>query len=274
MSDAGPWLDRWRLDVDGPTIRTANALLLPVRRDTAELMLKLALTEDERLGFDLLEWWGGAGAVPVLERDGPALLMPRASGSRDLAQMARQGQDDLAMGLLCAVANRLHAHRAPPPAHLVPLDQWFRELPAAVAAHGGILQDSLQQMQELLPDQQQVVPLHGDLHHANVLDFNGEWLAIDAKALIGERVFDFAVMFGNPDLDDPAQPVALLPGVLDRRLAVVCREAGLDRERLLRWLLAWSGLSAAWFLGDDPVDRPRLAVDLHIAEWAAVRLAG
>lgn len=237
------------------------------------LMLSLALTPDERLGFDLLEWWGGVGAVPVLARDGPALLMPRALGARDLARMARQGRDDAATGVLCAVANRLHGHRAPPPAQLVPLSQRFADLPAAAATHGGILQDSLRQMQSLLADPQQVTPLHGDLHHANVLDFNGEWLAIDAKALIGERAFDFAVMFGNPDLDDPAQPMALSPGVLDRRLALVCRDGRLGRERLLRWLLAWSGLSAAWFLGDDPVDRGRLAVALHVAQWAAARLA-
>lgn len=273
MNDAGPWLKRWRLRSDGPAIKTANAVLCPVRRDHAALMLKLALTPDERLGFGLLEWWGGAGAVPVLARDGPAVLMPRALGTRDLARMAREGQDDAATKVLCAVANRLHGHCAPPPAHLVPLSQWFADLPAAAAKHGGILQDSLRQMRALLADQQQVMPLHGDLHHANVLDFSGEWLAIDAKALIGERAFDFAVMFGNPDLDDPAQPVAQRPGVLDRRLARICRDGRLEHERLLRWLLAWSGLSAAWFLGDDPVDRDRLAVDLHIAQWAAARLA-
>ena len=270
---AARWLDRWRLLPDGPPIQTANATLFPVCRDGAALMLKLARTSEECLGFDLLQWWDGSGAVPVLARDGNALLMPRALGVRDLSGFARQGRDDQATEVLCDVANRLHSRRGDAPAGLIPLSVWAEALEPAAAAHGGILCDSLSQMRALLADPQQVMPLHGDLHHANVLDFVDEWLAIDAKALIGERAFDFAVMFGNPDLDDPSRPVATRPGVSERRLSIVCERAGIQRQRLLRWLLAWSGLSAAWFLGDDPVDRDRLAVDLHLAAWAAARLA-
>lgn len=37
------------------------------------------------------------------------------------------------------------------------------------------------------------------------------WLAIDPKRLLGERSFDFANIFTNPDLTDLAQPVARSP---------------------------------------------------------------
>ena len=44
--------------------------------------------------------------------------------------------------------------------------------------------------------------------------------------------------------------------------------AKLERKRLLYWILAWTGLSAAWFLGDgDPA-----AINLQIAELAAAEL--
>jgi hypothetical protein len=42
-------------------------------------------------------------------------------------------------------------------------------------------------------------------------------------------------------------------------------EAGLERNRLLKWILAYAGLSAAWTLGEG--ERPELA--LAVAELAA-----
>ena len=111
--------------------------------------------------------------------------------------------------------------------------------------------------------------LHGDLHHENVLDFGARgWLAIDPKRLLGERSFDFANIFTNPDLADPTRPVAIAPGRFAQRVAVVAEAARLERERLLQWVLAWTGLSAAWFLGDGASP----AIDLQIAELAAAEL--
>jgi streptomycin 6-kinase len=102
-----------------------------------------------------------------------------------------------------------------------------------------------------------------------VLDFGVRgWLAIDPKGLLGERGFDFANIFTNPDLADPTHPVATEPGRFARRVEVVVQAARLKRERLLRWILAWAGLSAAWFLTDGD----SAAIDLRVAELAAAEL--
>ena len=53
-----------------------------------------------------------------------------------------------------------------------------------------------------------------------------------------------------------------------RRLEVVVNAARLERQRLLRWILAWTGLSAAWFLSDGD----SAAIDLRVAELAAAEL--
>lgn len=103
---------------------------------------------------------------------------------------------------------------------------------------------------------QDVVVLHGDIHHGNVLDFGERgWLAIDPKRLGGERGFDYANLFCNPDPD-----TALTPGCLERRATIVAASAGLDRERLLKWVLAQSGLSATWMLGEGADADCRLGV--------------
>ena len=89
------------------------------------------------------------------------------------------------------------------------------------------------------------------------------WLVIDPKGLIGERGFDFANLFCNPDA-----ATAIAPGRLRRQLKVVCDETGFEPTRLLKWILAYCGLSAAWSLGDGHDAKPAIT----IAEIAAAEL--
>lgn len=265
-----PYLLRWNLVPDGDPIATPTASLLPVLRGGEPAMLKLSNEEHERLGGVLMEWWDGEGAARVLARHDRALLLERATGSASLADMARTGRDDEACRLLCAVAARLHAPRAKRLPELIPLKSWFVELETAAATHGGVLARSVDAARNLLAEPRECCVLHGDLHHDNVLDFGARgWLAIDPHGLFGERGFDFANIFTNPDLADPTRPVATERGRFARRLEVVTEAAGLERPRLLRWILAWTGLSAAWYLGDDD---PLASVDLRIAALAAAEL--
>jgi streptomycin 6-kinase len=251
------YLRRWRLAPDGGPIATRSSDLMPVRRAGMPAMLKIARSAEERRGARLMAWWQGDGAARVLARDGDALLLERAPGTSSLTEMARSGQDDEATRILCAVAARLHVPREgrARPA-LVPLEGWFVMLARAASAEGGILGPAAAAARELLSEPRDITVLHGDIHHANVLDFGPRgWLAIDPKGLIGERGFDFANIFCNPDPRTAANP-----GRLTRQASIVANTARMERTRLLTWILAYAGLSAAWSMdeGDDP--RPALAV--------------
>jgi streptomycin 6-kinase len=268
------YLARWRLTPDGDPLETHSSIVLPVRRSPADgaadgaerCILKVARADEERAGARLMAWWDGDGAARVLELEGDAVLLERALGPGSLTRMARTGRDDEASRIVCAAAARLHAPRDRPTPELVPLGRWFRALEPAAAAHGGILARAAATAHELLSAPRDVVVLHGDLHHDNVLDFGARgWLAIDPKGLVGERGFDFANLFCNPDLR-----TAAAPGRLARQATVVAQAAGLERARLLRWVLAWAGLSAAWALEDG--DHPEVAI--AVAELAAAELAG
>jgi streptomycin 6-kinase len=113
------------------------------------------------------------------------------------------------------------------------------------------------------------VPLHADLHHENILDFGERgWLAIDPKRVIGERTFEYTILFCDPDLGLPHLSIARRPEIFNKRLEVVSKAAGLETRRLLRWILAWAGLSAAWQINDnlDP------EIELRVAEMASATL--
>lgn len=259
-----PYLKQWGLTIDGKAFASQNGDFLPVRQQGLAALLKISQKAEEQAGSLLMAWWDGDGAAPVLAFDGEALLMERAQGSNALAQMARCGQDDEATVILCAVANRLHAPRVKPLPALVPLAHWFEALWNAADKHAGIVEQCARTARELLDDPRDVTVLHGDIHHGNVLDFGANgWLAIDPKGLYGERGFDYANIFCNPDDITP-----LVLGCFERRIEIVTRTCGIDRRRLLQWVLAWSGLSVAWMLEDD-IDP---GIRLEVARLAALRL--
>lgn len=267
LAALAPWLARWRLTLDGEPFRTGYAgnLLAPVQVGGAAAFLKLSRHPEDRRGAALMAWWDGDGAVRVLAHEGDALLLERLDGPRSLSAMAREGDDDAASRVLCAVADRLHATRAtPPPADLLPLGPWLRALEPAALSQGGVLSASFAMSKRLVAANEEPCVLHGDLHHANVLDGGARgWLAIDPKGIRGPRGYDYANILCNPDAD-----TALAAGRLERQAAVVSEAARIPRERLLQWLLVHAGVSAAWCLQDgfDP------SAALAIAERALALL--
>lgn len=264
-----PYIDRWSLLADGAPIVTPRARLLPVRQDGRPAMLKVATDPEEKFGNLLLSWWAGDGAAAVFASTDDAIVMERAMGTRSLTAYAQGGRDDEATEILCDVVAGLHRPRASPLPELVPLTIWFADLFPTASAEGGILARAAAVARSLLDDQRAVRPLHADIHHDNVLDFESRgWLAIDPKHVIGEAGYDYANIFCNPDMDHPVPPVAVLPERFRRRLEIVTARSGQERRRLLQWILAYTGLSAAWIIndGDDPL------VDLTVASFAAAEL--
>lgn len=228
-------------------------------------MLKVVTEPEEKSGSQVLAWWDGEGAARVVASADDAVVLERAMGPGSLAARAHGGHDAAVTSILCQVAATLHAKDpGDRPAGVVPLEDWFRELWPAASARGGILASGALAAEELLANQQDVVVLHGDLHHDNVLDFGERgWLAIDPKGLLGERSFDFVNLLRNPDAE-----LALAPGRFASQVAVIADAARIEPRRLLQWTLAFTCLSAAWISGDG--DDPTL--DLAVAALAQRQL--
>lgn len=127
------YLTKWNLVADGDYILTTSSSLLPVRVAGMAAMLKVSTDPQGRVGIGAMEWWNGDGAARVLAREGDALLMERAAGSRSLAAMSRSGNDNEACRVLCATAQRLQTSRPNPPPELTPLEARFRDLAPAAA---------------------------------------------------------------------------------------------------------------------------------------------
>lgn len=256
----------WALADDGEAFVAGNSLLQPVVSEGRQAVLKVPLNNEERRGFGLLECWDGRAAVKVYRYDSDALLMERAMGERSLKQMVMSGKEDEANRIICSVVEQLHTSDCSFLANLVPLQVWFRSLYAAASREGGFFARGCLVAEELKVPSGGVVALHGDIHYENILDGGSRgWLAIDPKGLAGERGFDYANIFCNPDLT-----VAGSPERLSKQVRLVAGLAGIEVRRLLCWIIAWAALSASWMLEDgvDPL------VPLTVGEIAERELGG
>ncbi len=215
-------------------------------------MVKIALCQEEYQGGLVMQFWNGEGAARVYQRDDEALLLERAACRRTLIGMVAAGKDDEATRILCDAVNRLHRHKAPQSLFLTPLKRRLAALEQATAApypHAAAI------ARELLSDPHPSVVLHGDIHHANIIDAQRGWIAIDPKGLSGERGYDFANILCNPD-----EATALTPGRLLRQTEIIAECSALDRQRLLAWVAVHAALSAAWLEEEGAAPGWRLSV--------------
>jgi streptomycin 6-kinase len=242
----------WRLQREGAPFYTASSALQPVRWRGRPAMLKIALNEEETRGNRLMAWWNGRGTASVFGQHGMALLMERLGPA--LTAQTTAESDEASTSILCHTAAVLHGEGSGPLPALEPLSTWFHDLLNVQGQYGVAISQAAMLAEELLAAPRDEGPLHGDLHHGNILHASARgWAAIDPKGLWGERAFDYANLFCNPNFETVA-----LPGRFERLLARVQQEARLDPRRLLCWIAAWAGLSVIWHgqsNGDDRAAR-------------------
>jgi streptomycin 6-kinase len=208
-----------------------------------------AAREEAVSGNDFLQWRSGSGAVQLLARADNFSLLEWAGAVR-LGDHLIQHGDEEAARIAGDVIRRIHSPGAhPAPASLIPLDTWFGSLfrtarSAVNSADGRHFAETAKLAGRLLARQRDVKPLHGDVHHDNILFGSRGWLAIDPKGLIGDPAYDVANIFQNPvgyaKRSDP-QRILLMAGTMAEAI-------DRDVETVLEYAFAYSGLSAAWFL--------------------------
>jgi streptomycin 6-kinase len=226
--------------------------------------------EDELRGAHFLSWRGGYGAVRLLGLDGNRMLLEHA-GETALTERLNADGDRQATEIAAEVMARLLSpSTSPAPADLQPLaerfDSLFRKAKAERdAGETSLYVEAANIAERLLANPRELRPLHGDLHHDNIMHGPRGWLAIDPKGLIGDPGFDAANLFYNPlDRDDLCLASERIVFMAETFAATL----GQDVPAILDHAIAYGCLSAAWHAedGNAPDETRELAVAAAISE--------
>jgi streptomycin 6-kinase len=245
-------LRRWRLSDPLLIADTHSSHVWRARSNSgATVILKRLKPEGlaERSGFDFLRWRDGRGTVRLLDaQDDHALL--EDAGAQTLACVFGADRDVEATGVIVSLLPELHSTMPrPAPQGLMPFAEHVKAL-FALEERGGDHREicgwAAAEARSLLAQTHDVRPLHGDLHHDNILfDGKDRWRAIDPHGLVGDPVYDVANVFGNP-----LGGVSLI--VSPERIARLGRDFGVyfgcRPDRVLQFAAVHAILSVAWSL--------------------------
>jgi streptomycin 6-kinase len=227
--------------------------------------LKPDAGDEEQRGTALLAWYGGEGAATVFDSLGGVVFMEWLDGPT-LGDAARAGRDEEAAIAIATLVKTLHGAREADPPPLLPLRQRYRALFEMQASRWpamskDILARAIGIAHQLFDKPAASLPLHGDLHHDNIISSPRGWLAIDPKGLVGDPVYEVANSFLNPlgadHLVSDPQRIARLSDIYETRL-------GFHRKRVLGYAATHAVLSACWDIAaGNPVNR-QLGVLPHL----------
>lgn len=260
---------RWSLTRSIPIAETATSWIFKVEQNgrnfAALKILKPGIGADEKRGAALMDWYGGDGAAAIFDRHGDTMFMEWLDGGT-LAAPVQAGRDDECTIALCTVVSQLHRPRDTPAPELMPLRQRFAALFEAEAKDWPHTARDLYARAtgvalKLFDKPSAVIPLHGDLHHENVLSSSRGWLAIDPKGLLGDPAYEVADIFRNPA---GMQKLAADPRRIARLADAFSARLGFNRKRLLGFAAAHSALSACWDMAAGNPITTDLAVLPHL----------
>jgi len=267
-SDHATYLAKWGLSDSTLLAETPTGMVWKVHQQNGEpavlkLLKPLGLPQEVD-GADFLEWRDGSGCAKLLKREHTVFLIEYVS-DYSLRDHLIATDDNETTSIICEVIANVHKPVAgAPPKHLPLFREYCEGLfrKAAVdrkAGNSGLIVNAADLLEKLIPKQEDIRPLHGDIHHRNImLSKSRGWLAIDPGSLMADPVFEVANVFFNPDdmetmVEDPAR-IQFLADTFGNFL-------NRPTKTVLQHGFVYACLSASWAEEDgrDPASRLRVA---------------
>lgn len=247
---------RWDLTLGDPFLLSYNYVCAVTRADGTPAVLKLGVPNIELTSeINTLHVYAGQGACRLLEAEPERgmLLLERLQPGTMLATL----KDDDRATEIAAEAMRDIQRPIPERNGFLNLHGWFEELKKLRPLFGGgtgpfpektvrIVEGLLR---ELFAENRPQVLLHGDFHHFNILLSERGWLVIDPKGVAGPAEYEVGPLLMNPWGKIPDETEAIRR--TQRRIAILSERLGFERQRMWRWAVCHSLLSAWWDMAED-----------------------
>jgi streptomycin 6-kinase len=247
---------RWDLTLGEPFLLSYNYVCAATRADGTPAVLKIGVPNRELISeINALRLYVGQGACRLLEADPEAgfLLLERLQPGAMLATLT---DDDRATGIAADVMKQTQ-RPVPEGGGFLSLKGWFDGLkdlrPRFGGGTGPFPEKTVQIVEgmarELFAEDRPQVLLHGDFHHYNILSSERGWLVIDPKGVAGAPEYETGPLLMNPwgEIPDEAEAIRRT----QRRIAILSERLGFDCQRVWRWAVCHSLLSAFWDVAGD-----------------------
>jgi streptomycin 6-kinase len=245
----------WNLTIDGMMEPLTYNFLVSARRSSGlPVVLKLCPPDGEFASQRAaLHHFAGNGAVRLLGWNEPrdVLMLERCVPGHSLHTLT----DDEAIEVAGSTMRRLWKPLMTAAAFPT-LDDWakgFHRLRHHYVGtgpfRGALVERAERRFAAFDLSSDDVVLLHGDLHHGNILAAKREpWLAIDPKGVLGVPEYEPATFIINQTT--AAVNARDLRRLLARRVDGLAASAGLDPLDVREWAVAHAVLSAWWTVED------------------------
>jgi len=261
------YCSKWNLFSPSLLASTFTSQVYKVKFQGKDSVLKILNEKGKKFevrAASVLRCFNGNGAVKLLAADDGAHLLEFIDG-RQLKSIVAEGNDNQATGIICEVINSLHAYSGPVPGDLISMSRNFQGLflRAPNEPRDSIYIAGAKLAEHLIATEQEIRVLHGDIHHENVMESSERgWLVIDPQCLAGERTYDLANTFYNPN---GFLNLAESPEAIRSRCDIFSSQLKIDRKRILEYAFAYGCLSAAWSMedGQDAGNTLRIAKSIH-----------
>src|ERR1700730_18084790 len=200
---------RWEITFAHPFIYEAYAhhyVAPAVRADGRAVVVKVhAPTDEFTQEAEALRLFDGHGIAQLLDydADNQALLMEHLKPGTPLSTIE---DDEVATSQIASIMRALW--RPAPPGHPLPsVNGWMEGLVHLRQHYGGgtgpfptaLVEEAEALFADLSSSAPELVLLHGDLHHDNILAAEREpWLAIDPKGVVGEPAYETGAFLRHP----------------------------------------------------------------------------
>lgn len=261
------YLAAWNLSSPVEIAKTGTSWVYKVSYQNSPAVLKV-LTKfgkiNESNSSQVLKCFDGCGAAKLLESDEGALLLEYVDGAK-LHRVVSGGGDHEAANIICDVVDQIHRYSGSNP-DVVDLKQHFQTLfvRAKNESTDSVFYKTAKVAEELVASESNRKLLHGDIHHTNILKSSQRgWLAIDPQSIYGERTYEVANAFFNPD-DLPE--LIETPNRIDALAQIFAERLKVDKKRVLKFAYAHGGLSSSWRLNNGQSPQRRLRITNLIGE--------
>ena len=247
------WCARWRITLsDDVPDSSFNIMAFGHSALAGPVVLKMNLPSPEVLSeIEAIAQRSGHGIVRMIAADPDLAIMmlERVAPGTPLREANLADQDATA---IAADVMRRFWQAPSRPDNLFPLVEWMTSLldyPARPTYPVGpiparMIDRAIDIAGALLSTSTDLVLLHGDIHHDNILWGGSQgWVTIDPKGVIGERGFDTGTWMHNP------MGIGLRPeigGILRQRVESFARLLALDPFRIAQWSFVFLVLSMCW----------------------------